>query len=135
VDLRGNGGGNSLQFERYFLPGLQKHPQLNDPEHLFVLIDRGTFSSASDNAAQMRMSSRATFLGEPTGGSPNGYGEVRRFRLPNSQVQVTYSTKYFKNIDTDLTTIEPDIRVDMPAEAVFSGRDPLLEGLIPQEDW
>lgn len=135
VDLRGNGGGNSLQFERYFLPRLRKHPQLDDPERLFVLIDRGTFSSASDNAAQMRMSSRATFIGEPTGGSPNGYGEVRRFRLPNSQVQVSYSTKYFKNMDTDLTTIEPDIQVDMPAQAVFSGRDPLLEGLIPQENW
>jgi hypothetical protein len=135
VDLRGNGGGNSIQFERYFLPGLKKHPQLDDPERLFVLIDRGTFSSASDNAAQMRMSSNATFIGEPTGGSPNGYGEVRRFKLPNSQVQVTYSTKYFKNMDTDLTSIEPDIRVDMPAQAVFSGRDPLLEGLIPQENW
>jgi hypothetical protein len=134
VDLRGNGGGNSLQFERYFMPGLEKYPHLDDPQRLFVLIDRGTFSSASDNAAQMQVRSKATFLGEPTGGSPNGYGEVRRFRLPNSRAQVSYSTKYFQNIDADITSIEPDIWVSVPARAVFSGRDPVLEQL-PVSTW
>jgi hypothetical protein len=135
VDLRSNGGGNSLQFERYFMPGLKKYPHLDDPQRLFVLIDRGTFSSASDNAARMKIDSKATFAGEPTGGSPNGYGEVRRFRLPNSGAQVSYSTKYFMNMNTDITSIEPDILVGIPARAVFSGRDPVLEQLIPQETW
>jgi C-terminal processing protease CtpA/Prc len=135
VDLRGNGGGNSLQFERYFMPGLKKYPHLDDPERLFVLIDRGTFSSASDNAAQLRIDSRATFVGEPTGGSPNGYGEVRSFRLPNSEAQVFYSTRYFMNMDTDITSIEPDLLVEVPSRAVFSGRDPVLEQLLPQENW
>jgi hypothetical protein len=135
VDLRGNGGGNSLQFDRYFMPGLKNNPQLNDPQRLFVLIDRGTFSSASDNAASLKTSSKATFVGEPTGGSPNGYGEVRRFQLPNSKAQVSYSTKYFMNMNTDMTSIEPDILVEVPARAVFSGRDPVLEQLVPQENW
>ena len=135
VDLRGNGGGNSLQFDRYFMTGLKKHPQLDDPQRLFALIDRGTFSSASDNAARLRIDSRATFVGEPTGGSPNSYGEVRRFRLPNSGAQVSYSTKYFTNMDTDITSIEPDLQVPVPAAAVFSGQDPVLEQLIPQESW
>lgn len=135
VDLRGNGGGNSLQFERYFMPELKKHPQLDHPERLFVLIDRGTFSSASDNAARLRIDSRATFVGEPTGGSPNGYGEVRRFQLPNSGAQVSYSTKYFKNMDTDITSIQPDLQVEIPARAVFSGQDPVLDQLLPLEKW
>jgi hypothetical protein len=135
IDLRSNGGGNSLQFEWFFMPGLKKHPYLNDPQRLYVLIDRGTFSSASDNAAHLRLNTRATFVGEQTGGKPNAYGEVRRFRLPNSGAEVLYSTKFFEIMDGDPPAIEPEIVVPLPAEAVFSGRDPVLELVLPEEIW
>ena len=135
VDLRSNGGGNSLQFEWFFMPGLKKHPYLDDPARLYVLIDRGTFSSASDNAAHLRLNTRATFVGEPTGGRPNAYGEVRRFRLPNSGAQVLYSTKYFQIMEGDPPTIQPDVHVQPPAGAVFSARDPVLELVLPEEIW
>jgi hypothetical protein len=135
VDLRANGGGNSFQFERYFMPGLAAHPQLDHPDKLFVLIDRGTFSSASDNAVYLRLHSQARFVGEPTGGKPNSYGEVRQFRLPNSRASVSYSTNYFQLMEIDPDSLEPDVYVPVPAEAAFSGQDPLLEMLIPMEDW
>jgi len=135
VDLRGNGGGNSLQFEQFFMPDLETNPALNQPERLFALIDRGTFSSASDNAVYLRLHSRATFVGEPTGGKPNSYGEVRSFRLPNSRASVSYSTRYFQLIEADPPFVEPDIRVAVDAQQAFAGRDPVLEMIAPEEDW
>ena len=36
---------------------------------------------------------RATLVGEPTGGKPNAYGDVRTFSLPNSRLVIRYSTK------------------------------------------
>ena len=136
VDLRDNGGGNSLQFERWFIPGLQARPALDTPDRLFVLIDKGTFSSASDNAAYMRTHSRATFLGEPTGGKPNSYGEVRSFKLPNSKARVFYSTNYFTTLaGSDPLSIEPDIFIVPRAAEVFAGRDPVLEYILPEEGW
>lgn len=136
VDLRGNGGGNSLQFERWFLPGLAARPALDDPDRLFVLIDKGTFSSASDNAASMLVHTNATFVGEPTGGKPNSYGEVRYFRLLNSRAMVFYSTNYFETLPgSDPPSIEPHIFVAPSAAEVFAGRDPVLEYIAPDEEW
>lgn len=136
VDLRGNGGGNSMQFERWFGGGLHKRAYLNDPDKLFVLIDKRTFSSASDNAVFMRAHTRATFIGEPTGGKPNSYGEVRSFRLPNSRGRIYYSTNYFMLVGgEDPSSVEPDIVIAPLAEEYFNGRDPVLEFIVPGETW
>jgi hypothetical protein len=135
IDLRGNSGGNTFQFDRFFLPKLNEHPEFGDPERLFVLIDRVTFSSASDHAALFKAHSKATLVGEPTGGKPNGYGEVRSFRLPNSTAQVYYSTNYFQAMDFDPPTIEPDVLIYAPASAAFAGQDPVLEAVVPEEGW
>jgi hypothetical protein len=135
IDLRGNGGGNTFQFDQFFVPKLNEHPEFGDPARLFVLIDRVTFSSASDHAALFKAHSEATLVGEPTGGKPNGYGEVRSFSLPNSKAQVRYSTNYFQSMDFDLPSIEPDVLIYAPAEAVFNGQDPVLEYVAPEEDW
>jgi Peptidase family S41 len=135
IDLRGNGGGNTFQFDQFFVPKLNQHPELNDPQRLFVLIDRVTFSSASDHAAFFRKNSKATLVGEPTGGRPNGYGEVRSFTLPNSRAEVRYSTNYFQPLEIDLPSLEPDVLIYAPAEEAFAGEDPVLEYVVPEEDW
>jgi hypothetical protein len=135
IDLRGNGGGNTLQFDRFFAPRLAEHPELNDPQRLFVLIDRRTFSSASDHAADLSVNTAATLVGEPTGGKPNSYGEVRSFRLPNSRWRVYYSTKYFQAMEIDPPSIEPDVLIYAPAAAVYAGQDPVLEYAAPEEEW
>jgi hypothetical protein len=40
--------------------------------------------------------SSAVVVGEATGGVVDCYGDVRSFRLPNCQIPVYYSTKYFQ---------------------------------------
>ena len=135
IDLRGNGGGNTYQFDTFFLPRLKDHPELDDPERLFVLVDRRTFSSASDHAAHLSVDTRATLVGEPTGGRPNGYGEVRSFSLPNSGARVNYSTNYFQVMESDPPSIEPEVTIYVSGPQAFGGQDPVLDYVAPGEDW
>jgi len=77
VDMRGNGGGNSSLL-RPLISGLQVRAingRFNAATQLYGIIDSGSFSAAVDNAATIRVVS-GTLVGEPTGGKPNGYGEV-----------------------------------------------------------
>ena len=69
-------------------------------------------------------------VGEPTGGKPNSYGEVRSFRLPNSGLRVMYSTKYFQMLETDPPAVEPDITVELTAADRFGGHDPVLARIL-----
>jgi Peptidase family S41 len=76
------------------ISAIQATPSLNRADVFYVLIGRRTFSSAMMNALQLREQTNATLVGEPTGGTPNSYGEVLSFRLPFSNLVIGYSTKY-----------------------------------------
>src|SRR5436309_2866026 len=54
-----------------------------------------TYSAALLNALEIRTIPIVTFVGEPTGGRPNSYGQVQSFALPNSGLIVSYSSQYF----------------------------------------
>ncbi|HEU4387648.1 MAG TPA: peptidase S41, partial [Blastocatellia bacterium] len=109
--------------------GLKKREALS--AHLFVLIGPATFSSAQDNALDLRRDLKATLVGEATGERPNGYGEVRTIELPNSGLIVQYCTKYFRTVkDSDPPALEPDVRVFSNLADVLAGRDPVLEAAL-----
>jgi hypothetical protein len=129
VDLRLNGGGNSAVFQP-FKTALNAHPALNQKGKIFVLIGRRTFSSALINAVEMKLETPALLAGEPTGGKPNHFGEVRTFKLPGSGWIVSYSTNYFKEVDGDPLSLEPDILVRVDFADQLSGRDPVLEAAL-----
>ncbi len=129
VDLRRNGGGNSMVIDAMY-PHLLWRPGLRAPGHLLVLIGRGTFSSAMMNAVQLRQRYGAVLIGEPTGGSPNGYGEIKPLTLPHSKLVVTYSTKYFALLDGKVQTVEPDVLVEPTIADVIAGKDPVLDAAL-----
>ncbi|MGH9767564.1 MAG: S41 family peptidase [Blastocatellia bacterium] len=126
IDLRLNGGGNSAIFDP-FIAALSKRWDVNRTGRLFVLIGRGTFSSAYLNALRLKRDTKAILVGEPTGQRPNAYGEVRTMNLPHSKLLVQYSTKYFKTIDGDPPSLTPDVPVERSSWDYASGRDPVLE--------
>lgn len=127
IDLRRNGGGDSLVIWP-LLGAIKNRPQLNQKGSLFVLIGPQTFSSAMMNAQQFREQTHATLVGEPTGGKPNSFGEVKVLQLPNSKWKVHYCTKYFKMLpETDPDAVYPDIQRPMNSKAYFGGKDPALE--------
>ncbi|MGE5528265.1 MAG: hypothetical protein ACM3X6_03880 [Patescibacteria group bacterium] len=129
VDLRLNGGGNSTILQP-LIQGLRRRPSINRPGHLFVLIGRRTFSSAILNALELRNKIQAVLVGEPTGGRPNHYGEVKTFKLPHSGLTVTYSTKYFRHAKEDTPSLIPDVLVEPVAADYFAGRDPVLDAVL-----
>jgi hypothetical protein len=126
VDLRANGGGDSGLLGP-FLRGLKRRKAVVHPGGIMVLIGRGTFSSAHMHAAYLKDELGATLIGEPTGQKPNAYGDVRWFILPNSQIPVRYSTKYWHTASNDPPSLDPDVFVSAASTDYFEMRDPVLE--------
>ena len=129
-DIRFNPGGNSYQGKQ-FIKKLSKYIRDRQPDlKTYAIIGRKTFSSAIINAIEFKMMTKGIFVGEATGGKPNHYGEVRNFKLPNSGLQIYYSTRYFKEVPEDTNTIEPDVAVTSSFEDYAHGIDPALDWII-----
>ena len=127
VDLRRNGGGDSRVIAP-LMQGLQARSALSGRGRLFTLIGRSTFSSALMAAIDFRNRLQAILVGEPPGERPNSYGEVRLLTLPNSRIDVQYSTKFFRMMtDSDPLALMPDIVVGRTLAEAIAGRDPVLD--------
>lgn len=127
IDLRNNQGGNSRVIEP-LVDGLVARPALAG--RVFVLIGRTTFSSAMLNAIELKERLGAVLVGGPTGGNPNGFGEVKEFELPHSHLHAQYSTKRFSNDRYRGTSVTPDIAVRVTGDDWFSGRDPAMDAVL-----
>lgn len=98
-------------------------------ENVDVIIGRETFSSGILYALQFKERLEAKLYGEPTGGKPSHYGDIQNMVLPNSKLNISYSTKYFSsNINGD--TLNPDYEVELSIEDYIIGSDPVLQKII-----
>lgn len=127
IDLRLNGGGASI-IAIPLIDGLQEAVEKGElkTENIYVIIGRSTFSSAIINAFELKEAINPIFIGEPTGGKPNHYGELKSFHLPNSGIRIWYSTKYFKFIEEDTDSFYPDVLIERTSEYIIKGIDPVL---------
>lgn len=94
IDLRDNTGGDFYK-GRAFIHEIASRPWLNQTGKLFVLTGRYTFSAAMTNAVDFMKTTKATLIGEPPGAAPNNWQEGKKFKLPNSGLQVSVSTKFY----------------------------------------
>jgi hypothetical protein len=133
IDLRNNGGGNSGILDP-FIEILAKNDKMNQKGHLFVIIGRQTFSSAILNAVDLRQKTEAILIGEPTGGKPNHFGEIRFLTLPNTKLVVTYSTKYFQHADDDTPSLMPDITLEISIKDYKDRRDSVLNAILAEDN-
>ena len=125
VDLRNNSGGNSRVIAP-LLSALEARTR-SRPVALFAVIGRATFSSGMQAALDLKRRG-ATLVGEPIGERPNTFGEVRSFRLPHSSVEVTYSTRFFRNLPgEDPDAVYPDVSIPPTAQEQIAGRDGVME--------
>lgn len=131
-DVRFNGGGNSIPGTRLAekLAGFMH--QQDVPPRVYVVLGAATFSSAILNALDFKRLLGACWVGEETSGKPNHLGEVRSFTLPTSGLQVQYSTKYFKNVDEEMNTLVPDVKIPMTFDDFRQGIDPVYEWIKKQ---
>jgi hypothetical protein len=126
VDMRFNGGGNSLQGSE-FIQKLSSCKDINQKGKLYVVLGRRTFSSAILNAMDFAKMTEAIFVGEETGGKPNHFGEFKTFALPATGMKVNYSTKFFRRTKRDLNTLTPDFIIETSFEEFSKGIDPVYE--------
>jgi sugar lactone lactonase YvrE len=146
IDLRWNGGGNNF-LNRPLVHGLIRCDKVNQPGKLFVVVGRNTFSAAMCAAADLERHTKAVFVGEPTGSSPNFVGESAVIvHLPYSKLRASISDLYWQNsVAMDYRTwIAPQIYTPPTFAAYRANRDPALEAIladlgvaekeVPQED-
>jgi hypothetical protein len=134
IDLRNNGGGNSELFKGY-LKWLSTFDRLNCQGRLFVIVGRDTFSSALLNTYYLKFNTHALFLGEPTGGKPNCYGEVKYLSLNSSGLYIRYSTKYYELIDDNiLPSFIPDVQFAVRFADYIQNIDPCIDWIYQEID-
>jgi hypothetical protein len=70
-------------------------------------------------------------VGEPTGGSPNHFGDAEALELPHSGLTLTVSSRQHMDAPGDRRlSIEPRIRVPVSSADYFSNRDPALDAAL-----
>ncbi len=130
LDLRNNDGGNN-GLNRQVVIGLIKS-KIDERGKLFVITGRGTFSAAQNFVSELENYTTAIFVGEPTAGHPNHYGDARPITLPNSKLEVRVSTVYWQDVDRRDTRqwTAPEIAVELSSEDYRKGFDPVLQAVI-----
>ena len=79
------------------------------------------------NAIELKRTTNATFVGEPTGGNINHFGEIKSFELPNLNMRVTYSTKYWENWIGHNGALMPDVPVMHSLANFLNNNDEALD--------
>lgn len=128
VDLRNNGGGEIRTYSA-LLDSLRS--KMVRRKKLVVIVGRSTFSAAVHFAADVKRQTRAIFVGEPTGGSPNHYSDTDPVSLPVTGWTIGIPTVYYEKMPGQAgLTIEPDVPVAVRARDFFAGRDPALAAAL-----
>lgn len=130
IDLRCNNGGNTL-LEMPFLHRLIGS-HVNQRGRLFVITGRRTFSAAQNFSTLIERHTEAIFAGEPTGASPNFYGENINIELPYSKMGMNVSDLYWQSSwpFDHRTWIAPLLYIPPTFAAYRENRDPVLDAIL-----
>jgi hypothetical protein len=96
LDIRQNSGGDN-RLNQPLVHGLICNQKVNQRGRLFTIIGRHTFSAAMNLAVDLERNTKTLFVGEPTGASPNHYGENADVTLPHSRITLTVSKWYWQS--------------------------------------
>ncbi|HEY8793391.1 MAG TPA: hypothetical protein VIM15_00490 [Gemmatimonadaceae bacterium] len=131
LDLRQNGGGNN-ELLQPIIATFVRSPIAQTRGRFFVITGRLTQSAAQNFVNRLEMNTRAIFVGEPTGESPNMYGDPVRFVLPRTRMEVALSSLWWQdtgpNDDRDWTG--PYLAARLTAADYRMGRDPALATIL-----
>ncbi len=130
LDLRLNRGGDGT-LNRPLLLSLIRARKLEGPGRLFVLIGRGTFSAAQFLVNDLERYTDALFVGEPTGGKANSYGDSRKTLLPNSGITVRASIYWWQEDPWDQRPWRaPDIAAELTSADYRANVDPAMKAVL-----
>ena len=131
VDLRNNTGGDYF-VGLHLIYALLLVDSLDWENGIYVLIGNRTFSAGMSNATHFRQMLNATLVGEPTGANPNGYQEVGRATLPNSQYAISYSTRIYRFQDNNTPGVQPDVLIKPSWQDYKKGDDKALQWVLDE---
>lgn len=128
VDLRLNHGGNNA-LNRPLIHHIVRSDRINRWGGLYAVIGRQTFSAAMNLAVDLERDTRVLFIGEPTGSSPNHYGENAAIVLPHSGLRATAAALWWQHSAPydDRPWIAPDLPARLRAADYAANRDPAVE--------
>ena len=130
LDLRLNRGGNG-QFNRPMLLGIIRSTKIDQPGKLFAIIGRGTWSAAQFLVDELEQYTNVVFVGEPTGGKVNSFGDSRRITLPNSGITVRVSTLWWQGDERDhRDSTAPQIPAELTSDDYRNNIDPALKAIF-----
>src|SRR5215471_4479819 len=122
IDLRQNPGGNYFHGLHSLIEPIARLAGINRKGHLFVLIGPLTGSAAIVNASQFHTKTQAILVGEPIGAKPTEYTELRTMKLPNTQLVVGYSVRFYDFAWDKDNVIRPDQEIRPTWEDAVNGR-------------
>lgn len=126
IDFRNNNSGDKKVLKP-MIDYLLDESSLNRRGRFFAAIGRGTMGSAMDNVLELRDSSEVILIGENTGGKPNYPGLVKSFLLPNTGIEVFYSSQFIQLEDRISETLEPQIPIHYSIGDYRRKVDPLID--------
>ena len=131
IDIRRNNGGNGY-LNWPLIYHIIRSDKINQKGKLFAIIGRLTFSAGTMCAVYLERHTSTIFVGEPTGGSPNSYGEHGEVTLPNSNIQVFVSTLYWQESDPrdKRPWIAPQVSTELTSEDFRNNVDPAMEAVL-----
>ncbi len=128
IDIRDNGGGNGyLWFP--LIRWILRHPEIDRPGGLFVLISRDTFSAGCLLAFDLERWTHAVFIGEPTPHRPNFTGDTEPLTLPASRIKLRVSELFWQMSDPrdSRKWLTPDVVVVPSSVELLKRKDKMLE--------
>lgn len=135
LDIRRNHGGNNL-LNRALIHHLIRCDRVNRWGGLYAITGRLTFSAAMNLAVDLERHTRVLFVGEPTGSSPNHYGENGDIHLPHSGLHASVSTLWWQVSDPydDRPWIVPDLPVRLRSMDYAAHQDPAVAACMAYRD-
>jgi hypothetical protein len=129
LDLRRNGGGNNQTYGP-LLEALERLDRAGT--RLVALTSRVTFSAAMQLVVDLEQRTSTVFVGEPTGGSPNQYGDAQPVVLPESGLTARVATVSWTTAGADdaRSTRKPDFHVRSDSIPYLIGEDPVLSAAL-----
>jgi hypothetical protein len=129
--MRWNNGGNTGLAQPLLL-GIIGNRKVNQRGKLFVIIGRRTYSAAQNVATYLERYTNATFVGEPTGSSPNFVGEEAPITLPYSKVMANVSHLFWQSSwpQDQRIWLAPQIYVPPTFADFRAGRDAALAAIL-----
>ncbi len=130
LDIRLNGGGDNTLFGP-LEASFRSMPSFQTKGRFFVITGRLTQSAAQNFTTFLERNTKATFVGEPTGESPNHYGDPEPIELPSSGISINLSRKRWNDSGPGdhRPWTQPAISTPLTLDDLRKGHDPALEAI------